>query len=126
MDNKLTFFVGCVGVLIATFLFWRYVGLSALYDYEAANDAVRIRIFRRLTVWSVPYTDLVCARLVSLDDPSTRDGISFFALKFGNRLRATYVLLRRRKGFLREIHITPADPERFLSNVLRRVGHPAV
>jgi hypothetical protein len=110
-----------IGVLAATTLFARYVGLRLIYDYRLLDDGIGLVLFRSLNIWKIPYSEISDIRKVSWNKGTGRQDISWFALKLGNRLQGNFVLLRRKKGLLKEIHLTPRDADQFVSTVVSRM-----
>jgi hypothetical protein len=113
---------GVVAVIAATFLFIRYVGFRLIYDYEASAAGVIFFVFRSIRVWKIPYEDITEVRPVTWNNPASNQDISLFTLKLGNRLEPRFVLLRRASGFVRELHVTPSDPDGFISTVASHIG----
>jgi hypothetical protein len=110
-----------IAVLAATALFARYAGLRLLYDYQLSEDGIVLVLLRALKIWKIPYAEITDIRKVTWNKGIARQNISWFALKLGNRLQGDFVLLRRNRGLLKEIHLTPRDVDQFVSTVASRV-----
>lgn len=110
-----------IGVLAATALFLRYVGLRLIYDYRILDDGIGLVLFRSFNIWKIPYDEISDIREVIWNKGVAAQDISWFALKLGNRLQGNFVLLRRKKGLLKEIHLTPRDVDQFVSTVVSRM-----
>lgn len=106
----LGFFPVVVAVLVVTQFLFQYV-----YDVGLGAAAVEIVIFKRFVVFSIPYEEIeACASVSRLE-------VTFIlALVLVSRPFGGCVLLRRNRGFIRRIVVTPGRPEEFRAEVIAR------
>ena len=89
-------------------LFLRYV-----YDYDIGDAKVRVLLFRLVPVMTIRISnirDITECSPMELWKPT-------FALKFGNRVWARCVLIRKKRGLIRSIVITPGNPREFVERI---------
>jgi len=108
MPLVIWFIIGLVVIIALLQRFLRYV-----YDYEVKCDRVRVLLFRLFPVMIIRISNIGEIRECS----PTELWKPTFALKFGNRLWARCVLIRKRRGLIRSIVITPSNPNGFVENI---------
>jgi type IV secretory pathway VirB6-like protein len=108
----ISFVTGLVIVGIATIvllqLFLRYI-----YDYEIKGDQVRVLLFRVVPVMTIAISNI---REIK-ECPPIELWKPTFVLKFGNRLWGDCVLIRKNRGLLRSVVITPDNAHEFVEHV---------
>ena len=87
--------------------------LSFLYDYTFGEEAIEIKLFRGLTVYSIKYAAIEGIREVGWRDLQP----DFITLRLGNRLSRHCVLILTNRGFHRRIALTPHDACKFVDDV---------
>jgi hypothetical protein len=103
------FVVGVVVLLVVLQFFGRY-----LLNYRLDEAGVTFLVFRVLPVKTIPYGDIESARA------SGMSGAMFSGLmgwKWQNRLFGRVVVIARKYGMLRNVLITPDDPDRFAAQI---------
>lgn len=93
-----------------------------VYDCRLGKTSIEFVLFRSLSVWQVPYSDIAEIR------PIAR--LAVFALRylpfgFISRPAGRLVLLRRKTGLLlKVVLITPDKPEEFVVTVRKNLTNP--
>ncbi len=101
----------------------RRVVLRWTIAYRLDPDAVRVTIFNRFAIVTMPYRDIVEISTVASDEVLTpRSGVMFAAIRAGNRRSREAVLIVRRRGLRRGVVITPERPAEFLAVVSARIA----
>jgi hypothetical protein len=89
--------------------------LRLLWDFRVTDRGVEEYVLGLLRVRTIPFDEIDGVRLMTRDD--------LFPLKprrsAGNRIGSRGVLLTKRRGLLKTIALTPADPESFVDSVAR-------
>jgi hypothetical protein len=104
LDNLVTLLVGALLLLAIIY------GLRFIYDFRIRNGAIEVALFRVLPIYRIPIDDIELIQKVGWRDPV----FGFFILRLGNRFTSEAVLLKRRRGWIRRIIISPADPDGFI------------
>src|SRR6188768_3299449 len=99
------------------------IGLTAiyslrfLYDYRIANGAIEVLLFRTLSVYRIPISNIEQIGIPNRRDLWISPLVRPFVLRLGNRFRRNPVLIQRRTGLIRNVVITPDEPDRFIDQV---------
>jgi hypothetical protein len=101
-----------IGAAVVFFLVAQF-GLRFVYDYRVTGGAVEIVLFRTLPVWRIPFLDIESVRIASWKELNL---LGFTTLRLGNRFTSRYVVIKKR-GWFRAVAITPADAEKFASQI---------
>ncbi|WP_284321699.1 hypothetical protein [Dyella acidisoli] len=107
--NLVVSILGFAIILCATVCTLRFV-----YDYRVKNHSIEIVLFRALPIYRIPVDNIDLIQKSSW----LGLGIGGAALRFGNRIFGTCVLVRRRSGLFRRIVITPEDADKFINDVI--------
>ncbi len=122
LPTVISFLVAILAVVV--FLFARPVVLRWMIEYRRDPDAVRVVVFRRFPIVTIPYHAIVEVRRVSSDEVLVpRSGVMLAAIRVGNRWTREAVLIVRRKGLRRGVVITPERPDEFVADVRARAVH---
>ncbi|MBF6570177.1 MAG: hypothetical protein IVW54_15005 [Candidatus Binataceae bacterium] len=87
--------------------------LRDVYDYDIEDAKVRVLLFRLVPVMTIRISNI---RDISECSP-TELWKPTFALKFGNRVWARCVLIRKRRGLIRSVVITLGNPHEFAEQI---------
>lgn len=99
--------------------FFRF-GLSHLYDYCVSTQGVEFRLFGTFRIFTIEFEQIETVtkqQIFRLVDSKLSS--IFRGLAVGNRICATYVVLKLKKGIFRYVGITPADEMAFVEQVKR-------
>jgi hypothetical protein len=88
------------------------------YNYKISKDSIRIVLLEKITLFRISFSNIIEIKKISFKEALSNDEY-FWALKFGNRIWGEGVLIRRKKGFLKMILITPDRADEFISKVER-------
>ncbi len=94
-------------------LFARY-----LYNYKLTDDSIQLIALGAVPVMRIRFADISDVREVSFGQ-TLKSGP--FTLRLGNRIIGGFVLVRKRKGLIRSVVLTPDDVPDFLRQIERRV-----
>jgi hypothetical protein len=85
--------------------------LRFIYSYDIKGGAIRILLFSAIPIIRIPIS-----QVVEVTRPPTGEFWlnPFHALRFGNRLIGNAVLIRKKRGLIKSIIITPDNPDRFI------------
>jgi hypothetical protein len=103
-------FVLSIGAVLLTFVILQFA-LRFIYSYDIKNGAIRIVLFSVIPVARIPISGVV---QVACASPRSLWLNPWYALRLGNRLFGAAILIKRRRGLIRSIVITPDDPDRFI------------
>jgi len=109
---SVVFVAGLVVLLAVLQFFGRY-----LLDYRLDDDGVTFLVCRSLPVKTIAYRDIESARAAGMG------GAMFSGLtgwKWQNRLFGRVVVIARKYGMLRNVLITPDDPDQFAARINER------
>lgn len=109
--------IGFLLVLVAVGAFQQKLGKYVIV-YELSGERFNIRLLNLLPLFSVRYKDISEVRAISLKETF---GLGFFALRMGNRMFGKIVLIRKPKGLIREILISPKDHEAFIREISKHL-----
>ena len=108
-DLAMTFTI--VAIAVALFLVIGQFALRYVYSYEVEGREIRILLFSVIPVIRIPISNVA---EVILPSPRHYWLNPWYALRLGNRIFGGAVLIRRRRGLIKSIIITPNDPARFI------------
>lgn len=110
-------------VFLVAFVLGLRVTLRRVIEYRRDSDAVRVVVFGRLPIITIPYRTIVEISKVRSDEVVVpRRLVMFTAIRAGNRLSGDAVLIVRRKGLRRGVVLTPEGPDEFVADVRARVA----
>jgi hypothetical protein len=102
-------------LLFGLFLVAAYFSLRLFWDFRVTDRGVEEYVLGFLRVRTIPFDEIDGVRLMTRAD--------LFPLKprrsAGNRIGSRGVLLTKRRGLLKTIALTPADPTGFVDSVAR-------
>jgi hypothetical protein len=102
--------VGSVGTALLIQFVLRYI-----YTYDIYDERVRVLLFSVVPIFWVPISEIREAKYFYAHFFLR----PFWALRFGNRLWGEGVILRKRRGLIRSIIITPEDARSFIEEIGR-------
>jgi len=115
-----------IGVFIlglAAFFLAAQYGQPYIWGYRLSAEGVEFVVFGAIRVWLVRFADITIIREFPVwglfFGPNAR-----VALYLRNRIFGRNVLLRRKKGLIRQIVITPGEPAQFVRYVATRMAGP--
>ncbi len=108
--------VAFIFLLILAQFIGRYI-----INYQIRDTAIEIVYFGIIPIMRIPYNNIAEIRKVTFIEAS----LMFFPLRFGNRFWGTIVAVRKKKGILKIIVITPDNPDRFISETLQHLPKEA-
>lgn len=90
-----------------------------ILDYEFDALGVRVVLFGRYSIMFVPLADITEVQIVKPFGPCSAN--PFTTISFKNRIWMWNdgVMIRRRRGFFRNVFITPEDPQAFVDYLNR-------
>jgi len=104
--------------LLAVFIPYRWI-----YNYRIRDGQVQVVLFNKVPIRRVDICDIDDIRVASKKYLFfSSDPAELFAERWGNRMRGNVVVIKKSKGFTRAIMITPEDPEKFVSDIKRRIS----
>ena len=103
-------------ILLATILF--QYSARHVYNYEINESDIKIVLFGTLPIVRLPFSDIIEVREISFKEALTNN---FFALRFGNRVWGSIVLIRKSTGLFKSIIITPDNYETFMNDVNQHI-----
>ena len=86
-----------------------------MYDCRVGDKGVDLMLFRYLRVWRIPYEDIDAVSPVTVRELVLKFGGVFFT--YAGRPFGPFVMLKRKKGIVRAVVITPRDRDRFVEIV---------
>jgi hypothetical protein len=93
--------------------------LPYVYQYRFAGRSVQVTLFGLVPIFSVPYSKIAEARVLSAREAFLANPWS--GLRFPSRVVALRpVLIRKDSGLFRKIVFTPSNPESFVSEINQR------
>jgi hypothetical protein len=107
--SELIILIFAIGVSLGVVV----LGLRFIYEYRIRDNGIEFVIFGTISVYRVSVNNIESAEKIS----RRQLGIGGFTLRLGNRFMSTCVLIRKRRGPIRKIVITPADPDKFVGRV---------
>ena len=102
--------IALTAIVVGTFqLFGQLV-----YDYRLDRESIRFILFKIIPVWRIPYSEVIEIRPVSWR--------SMFSLRhplfgFVSKPLGPFIRIRRNRGILRNVLITPTRPLEFVAAV---------
>jgi hypothetical protein len=114
MGNRMhvNLLVGVVGAVLSIFLVFQF-GPRLIYDYRITDCGIDIVLFHGLPIWRIPFDDIESVRIASWKELN----LGFTILRLGNRFTSRYLAIKKRGGWFRTVAITPADAEKFASQI---------
>ena len=111
--------IGVVAILPLALLAFATM-LPVFYDYRVHDRGIQFVLFKSIPVWTVPGDQIIEVRPTESEDMFP--GV-FRTLVAGNRIwrLGRGLIIRRSRGWIREIRITPANNAGFLE-ALSRIG----
>jgi hypothetical protein len=101
--------------LALSVLFAQFV-LRFVYSYDIKGGAIRILLFSVIPIIRIPISQVVQVTRPPTDQLWLNP---FYAFRFGNRLIGNAVLVKKKRGLIKSIIITPDDPDRFIDQCNR-------
>ena len=107
-----------IALLVLVLGFFQMFG-EYVYDYGLSDTAVEFLVFRKIKVWTVPFNEITAVEPASWQD--------FFSLKqipfgFVSHPLGKYVFIKRNKGILKHIIVTPNNQSEFLDKVRSKIS----
>jgi hypothetical protein len=88
-----------------------------IISYKLAKASILVTVFGIVPVGSIPYRDIETMQEVKFTDTLKPN---LLTLRFGNRIFGNIVLIKKSRGILKTILITPDDPANFIEEVGKR------
>lgn len=93
--------------------FFRIFG-DCVWSCRAETSSVHFRFLRFIPLWKIPYSEIADVRPVPLHSLFTLKPFRFY---FISRPGAQLILIKRNRGFVRNVLITPVTPDQFVTTV---------
>lgn len=93
-----------------------------IFNYRITNDSLQFVVFGK-----VPYMYIKLANIAEIREVSFKEATfeKSMAWRCGNRLWGRGILIRRRKGIIKTILITPDNVDEFISKIRERMEQVA-
>jgi hypothetical protein len=88
-----------------------------IISYKLAKASILVTVFGIVPVGSIPYRDIETMQEVKFTDTLKPN---LLTLRFGNRIFGNIVLIKKSRGILKTILITPDHPANFIEEVGKR------
>ena len=94
-----------------------FVVTQSIVSYELTSKSVRVLVFGRISLATIPLRSISEIRTCSRDEAFLK--LPWSARKLGSRpwARSGVLILRNDRALRRQVLLTPRDPEDFVSNV---------
>ncbi len=122
--NVIIAFVALIFLLIFTILLVQFT-MRYIYNYQIRDTAIEIVLFGKIPIRRIPYNNIAEIRKLPFKVVLPLSIEMFSALSFGNRVWGTGVLVRKKKGMIKQILITPDNPDRFIFETLQHLPKEA-
>lgn len=111
-------------LLVATLAIVQF-GFRFVYGYRLGPKGLDFVLFGRLAVWRIPVEDIATIlEMTWADALFCRIPGMLLAFRAGNRIWGPALLIRRRRGVVRLVAITPDDPGSFLREYRKLLPTP--
>jgi hypothetical protein len=121
--TMMTLFASAVAAVFLLYIVGQF-GLRVIYSYDIRDGAIWFVLFSMFPIARIPMSDVV---EVSRATNRTLWLNPWRTLRLGNRIFGASVVIRRQRGLIRSIVITPSDPDRFIDQcnamMSERVGN---
>ena len=104
----------CLGGLLFGLVAW---GLRFVYGYRLTETTLNIMLFGCIPIFRLPLKEIESIKKVGWKEV----GIGGITLRLGNRMLGSCILIHRKTGWIRNVLITPSDPEQFLADMAARI-----
>lgn len=104
-----------LGIIFVTvsILYAQYI-VKYIYNYRIKNNEIQIVLFNKIPLKRIHYKDIECIIKMDQQYPSLN---MIGAQAWGNRIWGDFVLIKRYKGILKQIIITPDKADDFIEEV---------
>jgi hypothetical protein len=107
--------------IVAALIFFIIVGALAfqilgryVFRYRITKDSLQFVVFGKIPYMSIKLANIAEIREVSFKEATFQKPLVW---RCGNRLWGKIVLIRRKKGIIKTILITPDNPDEFISEI---------
>jgi hypothetical protein len=104
-----------LAVLVVIVVCWFQLFGELVYDYRLEQESVRFILFRFIPVWRIPYSEI--ADISPASRLSLLSRRYFPPFGFMNKPAGQLVVIKRNRGILRNVFITPRTPAEFVAAV---------
>lgn len=102
-------------LLVSFALVFQYVA-HYIYDYKTQGRSVCILLFKKIPLSQIAFENIAEIRKISYKE-AVFGKETLMALRLGNRIWGDIILIRKKKGIIKTILITPDNATQFLQQV---------